>query len=323
MKLYILKTHDPYYNLAVEEYLFSETEDDIFMLWQNEPCVVIGKNQNAFAEIDIDKAKENNIKIVRRITGGGAVYHDFGNLNYTFISSRNSEKGIDFAYFTEPIIEALATLGVCAELSGRNDLLVDGKKFSGNAQHSSDKRTLHHGTLLYNSDLSVLSSVLSVDEEKIRSKGIKSTRSRVVNLSELIDGYDVDGFIETIAKFVEKKYGVVRSEVAKNEIIEELRSRNASYAWIFPERELVSRYSIRKKKRYDFGIVDIYLDMSNDVIKDIKISGDFFGNKPLSELESRLVGEKRDTILETVSNIELDEYIFGMTAEAFVKQILE
>ena len=324
MKLYILKTHDPYYNLAVEEYLFSETEDDIFMLWQNEPCVVIGKNQNAFAEIDIDKAKENNIKIVRRITGGGAVYHDSGNVNYTFISSGKAKEGIDFAYFTRPIIEALATLGVSAELSGRNDLLADGRKFSGNAQHTKGNRTLHHGTLLFNSDLSVLSSVLNVDEEKIRAKGIKSTRSRVVNLSELIDDKcDVDGFIELIAEFVENRYRVQRSVAPSNKHIDELCRRNESREWIYPDRELVSRYVVRKKKKYDFGIVDISLDMSNDVVKDIKISGDFFGNKPLSELESRLVGEKRDTILETVSNIELDEYIFGMTAEAFVKQILE
>lgn len=321
MKLYVLKTHDPYYNLALEEYLFSETDDDIFMLWQNEPCVVIGKNQNAFAEINIDKAREKGIKIVRRITGGGAVYHDLGNVNYTFISSKNEEKGIDFAFFTHPIIEALFSLGVSAELSGRNDLLVDGKKFSGNAQHSSDNRTLHHGTLLYDSDLSVLSSVLNVDKEKIQSKGIKSTRSRVINLSDIVSGCGVDGFIELIASFVEKKYGVKRSEAPKNDAIDDLCARNASSAWIFPERELVSHYSVRKKKRYDFGIVDICLDMSNDMIRDIKISGDFFGNKPISELERSLVGLKFDAVFETVSNLDVCEYIFGMTAEDLAHQL--
>ncbi len=323
MKLYVLNTHDPYYNLALEEYLFSETDDDIFMLWQNEPCVVIGKNQNAYAEINIDKARENGVKIVRRITGGGAVYHDLGNVNYTFISSKNEEKGIDFAFFTRPIIDALSSLGVSAELSGRNDLLVDGKKFSGNAQHSSDKRTLHHGTLLYNSDLSVLSSVLNVDKEKIQSKGIKSTRSRVINLSEIISDCDVQGFIELIASFVEKKYGVNRGEAPRNEAIDRLCVRNASEAWIFPERELVSHYSLRKKKRYDFGIVDICLDMSNNVIRDIKISGDFFGNKPITELERALVGLKLETAFEAVSKLEVDEYIFGMTADDLARQLNE
>ena len=323
MKLYILETHDPYYNLAVEEYLFSQTDDDVFMLWQNEPCVVIGKNQNAYAEVNIDKAKESGIKIVRRITGGGAVYHDLGNVNYTFISSKNEGNGIDFAYFTMPIIEALASLGVSAELSGRNDLLAEGKKFSGNAQHSVGNRTLHHGTLLFNSDLSVLSSVLNVDKEKIQSKGIKSTRSRVINLSEMIENKSVDEFIELLAGFVEEKYGIKREEAPKNKDIDELSFRNASESWVFPERELVSRYSIRKKKRYDFGIVDICLDMSNDTIKNIKINGDFFGNAPISELESRLVGLKCDTVFETVSKIELGEYIFGMTASVFSEQILE
>lgn len=323
MKFYILKTHDPYYNLAVEEYLFSHTEDDIFMLWQNEPCVVMGINQNAYAEINIDKAKKNNIKIVRRITGGGAVYHDLGNVNYTFISSHNSGKGLDFAYFTKPIIEALESIGVYAELSGRNDLLADGKKFSGNAQHSSCDRTLHHGTLLFNSDLSVLSSVLNVDKEKIQSKGIKSTRSRVINLSEMLENKSVYDFIELIAEFVEKKYDTLRSEVPKNEAIDELCARNMSDSWIFPDREVVSRYYLRKKKRYDFGIVDIYLDMSNEKINDVKISGDFFGNAPIYELETLISGKYKDILSEALKNVEIEKYICGMTAEMFISQIVE
>ncbi len=321
MKFYVLKTHDPYYNLAVEEYLFSQTDDDVFMLWQNEPCVVIGKNQNAYAEINIEKTKENGIHIVRRITGGGAVYHDLGNVNYTFISSKNEEKGIDFAYFTKPIIEALATFGISAELSGRNDLLADGRKFSGNAQHSVNGRTLHHGTLLFDSDLSVLSSVLNVDKEKIQSKGIKSTRSRVINLSEMIGERSVNEFIELIAGFVEKKYGVCRSEAPRNDIIDGLRTRNASKRWIFPERELVSRYSVRKKTRHDFGIVDIYLDMSNERINDVKISGDFFGNAPISELEGVIVGNAVHELEDKLKNIHVGDYIFGMSADMLVEQI--
>ena len=322
MKFYVLKTHDPYYNLAVEEYLFSYTDEDIFMLWQNEPCVVIGKNQNAYAEINIDKAKENNIKIVRRITGGGAVYHDLGNLNYTFISSRNSEKGIDFAYFTEPVIEALAVLGVDAELSGRNDLMAEGRKFSGNAQHSCGERTLHHGTLLFNSDLSVLSSVLNVDEEKIRSKGIKSTRSRVINLSELIGKSDVAEFIELIAGFVERKYGVTRCDAPDNESIDALCRRNSSEEWIYPARELVSRYGVRKKKRYDFGIVDIYLDMSNDVLKDVKRGGDFFGSLPIDELEKAISGLSLEKLRDKIKTVSVGQYIFGMDSDMLADHIL-
>jgi lipoate-protein ligase A len=215
-------------------------------------------------------------------------------------------------------------MGIAAELSGRNDLLAEGKKFSGNAQHSSGTRTLHHGTLLYNSDLSVLSSVLNVDEEKIRSKGIKSTRSRVINLSELVeDKTDVDGFIELVAKFVEKRYGILRSDPPENQMITKLRERNASPEWIFPERELVSRYSVRKKRRYDFGIVDIYLDMSNDLIKDIKINGDFFGKEPICELEAMLCGVTLDKLESRLSGVSVSEYIFGMNFEMLTEQLLK
>ena len=204
MKLLILKSKDPYLNLAIEEYLFRNTTDDIFMLWQNEPTVVIGKNQNVYAEINREYTKEHNIKIARRITGGGAVYHDLGNVNYTFISSRNKE-GIDFKYFTAPIIDALKAIGVNAELSGRNDITVNCKKISGNAQYSTDTRTLHHGTLLFDSDLSVLSSALNVDEEKIRSKAISSTRSRVINIKDLIlENYKTDEFIDIIKNHIIK-----------------------------------------------------------------------------------------------------------------------
>ena len=202
MKLIILSTHDPYYNLAVEEYLFQTAEDEVFMLWQNEPTVVIGKNQNAYAEVELDVLRERGIHLARRITGGGAVYHDLGNVNYTFIA-KSGQQGIDFAHFTAPILRALAELGIRAELSGRNDLLVDGRKFSGNAQYSANGKTLHHGTLLFDSDLTVLSDVLRPDEEKIRSKAVRSVRSRVTNLAPLLQKECQTGeFIDLLADFI-------------------------------------------------------------------------------------------------------------------------
>ena len=186
MRLYILNDHNPYRNLATEEYLFETSDDDVMILWQNDPTVVIGKNQNAFAEINTDFTEKKGILIARRISGGGAVYHDLGNVNYTFISTK-SKNEIDFKTFTLPIIEALAHLGISAELTGRNDIEVCGKKISGNAQHVKENKVLHHGTLLFNSDLGVLSSALNVDEEKIKTKAIKSARSRVINIIDLIE----------------------------------------------------------------------------------------------------------------------------------------
>lgn len=322
MKLLILETKDPHLNLAIEEYLFSNNDDDIFMLWQNEPTVVIGKNQNAYAEIDRDFIKENNIHIARRISGGGAVYHDLGNLNYTFISGIHDGKGIDFEYFTSPIIEALATLGVSASLSGRNDLMTDGKKFSGNAQHSAHGRTLHHGTLLFDSNLDVLSSALKVDEEKIKSKAIKSIRSRVTNLKPLMNkDCDIQKFIRLIAEYVQKKYKAELIEAPSSPKIDALYKRNSSSEWLYPEYGLRADYTLIKKKRYPFGIVEAYLNMSNDRIKDIKIQGDFFGIRPIDELENVLRDMLIEDLPEKLSAIDMEDYIFGMDAATFAEHL--
>lgn len=322
MKFLTLKTHNPYINLAIEEYLFYNSNDDVFMLWQNEPTVVIGKNQNAYAEINMDFIQKNNVHIARRITGGGAVYHDLGNVNYTFISSKNEARTLDFAYFTEPIVEALRGLGIDARLSGRNDLLVGERKFSGNAQHANEDRILHHGTLLFDSDLDALSAALRVDSEKIKSKAIKSTRSRVLNLKELMGHISVDTFTELISKKVIDRFSPEIITVPSNEKIQSLYERNRSREWIFPEEGLRSRYSLYIKKRYDFGIVETYLNMQGEKITDIKIRGDFFGIGDISELEGLLCGKNTAELEKILSNTDCQKYIYGMTGETLLEHIL-
>ena len=314
MKFLMLKSTDPYYNLAVEEYLFLHSEDDVFMLWQNDKTVVIGKNQNAYAELNVDYARENGIKIARRITGGGAVYHDMGNLNYTYISTQKGENEIDFATFCQPVIGFLRSVGIKAELSGRNDILVDGKKISGNAQHSASGRVLHHGTLLYDSDLSVLSSVLRADPEKLKTKAIRSVSSRVMNLSDILplEGGALELAEKIMAELMKKSGGELISAPESREI-DALAERNSSAAWLFPNRAFLSGYTASKKRRYPFGSVELTLKMSGDVIESARISGDFFGNKPISELENILCGVKRAEISHRLENISVDGYIFGMT----------
>lgn len=322
MKYLMLTTHDPYLNLAIEEYLFENLQDNVFILWQNEPCVVIGKNQNPYAEIDISVAREKNIKIVRRITGGGAVYHDLGNLNYTFISNEDVG-GIDFARFTAPIISALASMGVSARLSGRNDIEVDGKKISGNAQCRKGNRVLHHGTLLFNSDLEFLSGVLSVDAEKIQAKAIKSTRSRVCNIKELLpEPIDLNEFIRLISEHVTSELSAEQLTLEMNEKIIELARRNGSSDWLFPQREYLSSYNIRKKKRYPFGTLEVYLNMSNDVIKNAKIYGDFFGSGDISIIENVLTGKRLSELNSAFLDFDISQYIFGMKNEEFLSHIL-
>lgn len=314
MKLLILDSTDPYRNLAIEEYLFRNSDEDVFMLWQNEPTVVIGKNQNAHAEIDMELARARGVHVVRRITGGGAVYHDLGNVNYSILSPSKGKDGIDFSYFTAPMIAALESLGVHAELSGRNDLTVDGKKVSGSAQHAEGDRVLHHGTLLFDSDLEALTAVLRVDEEKLRARAIRSVRSRVTNLRPYLNtDCDAKEFIQRIANFVTQVYGATRISVPEDTEIERLFARNQSEEWRFPARELLSRYSILKKQRYPFGTVEISLDMQGDTVRDARISGDFFGVLPIVELEARLAGIDRAKIAERLSDVDIGKYIHGMT----------
>lgn len=311
MKYLRLTTTDPYYNLAVEEYLLRHTQDDIFMLWQNEKTVVIGKNQNAYAEVDLDAARDLGIRIARRLSGGGAVYHDMGNVNYTFITSSEKATALDYAYFTRPILDALASLGVNAELSGRNDLECAGKKFSGNAQYTGDGRILHHGTLLFNTDAEMMSRVLRVDKEKLSFRAVKSHKARVGNLAPLLSGITVGDFIDRIEAHVLTATDAERMDIPENKDIEALRARNASDEWIFSQKRYLMRYSVQKRKKYPFGIVSLDLSLAGDVIEEVVISGDFFGTRPISALEEGLRGQS----LTALPDIDPSPYIAGMTRE--------
>ena len=184
MRIYRNDSTDPYFNLASEEYLMKNCPDDVFMLWRNSPAVVIGRSQNAYAEINRAFTDEHQIKVVRRLTGGGAVFHDLGNVNFTYIV-RDDGSDIDFAPYTAPVIAALRELGLDAELSGRNDIVCGGVKISGNAQCRSFGKLLSHGTLLFRADLGKMTGALNVNPAKIRSKGIASVRSRVANIAQL------------------------------------------------------------------------------------------------------------------------------------------
>lgn len=281
------------------------------MLWQNEKTVVIGKNQNAYAEVDLDFAKSEGIRISRRISGGGAVYHDMGNVNYTFITSSEKATALDYAYFTRPIIRALASLGVNAELSGRNDLECAGKKFSGNAQYTGEGRILHHGTLLFDVDAEMLSRVLRVDKEKLAHRAVQSHKARVGNLAPLLGGITVEDFIARIEEHVLKATGAERIDIPENDETKALRARNASAEWILSDKRYLTEYTVQRRKKYPFGIVCFDLSLTGNTIENIVISGDFFGTKPISELENALQGQS----LDALPDIDPAPYIAGMTRE--------
>jgi len=318
MKFIRLESKDPYYNLAVEEYLFENIDEDIFMLWQNDKTVVIGKNQNAYAEVNLPFAKENNIHIARRITGGGAVYHDLGNVNYTFITSTDKARVLDYEYFTQPIIKALSTFGIDCKLSGRNDLECQGRKFSGNAQYTKNGRILHHGTLLFDSDIDTMSKVLRANKEKLEFKSVKSHSARVTNLRALFGReIDVSTFIDIVEDFVCNYYNAAKAVVATNDEISKLCSRNMKSEWIFSDKRYLTDYKSFKHKKYPFGIVELDIKWNKDVIENIVISGDFFGTLPIEELERMMVGIKVDEI----RNINVSQYIDKMTSEELIDLI--
>ena len=320
MKFIVLNSTNPHYNLAVEEYMFNTSESDVFMLWQNAPTVVIGKNQNAYAEVNMDYVNQNGIFLARRITGGGAVYHDLGNVNYTFIS--HGEGGIDFSAFAAPVISALSALGVNARLSGRNDIEVDGKKISGNAQHRQGGRVLHHGTLLFDSDLTVLDRALKVDREKLKTRAVRSYSARVCNLRPLLPGIDTVGqFIGVLAEKIKSELGAIEAEVQACREIEELYLRNQSREWLLPERDMLSRYSFTRRVRYPYGTVEIMLEMQNGVISAGRISGDFFGTCDVAVLEAALVGHDRESLASSDIEELLADAIMGMSKTELLAQI--
>ena len=310
MKYIRLTTTDPYKNLAVEEYLFRHSEEDIFMLWQNAPSVILGKNQNAYAEVELAYARERGIHVVRRITGGGAVYHDAGNLNYTFITGKSKAGVLDYAYFAAPILSALRALGLTCQLSGRNDLECEGRKFSGNAQAVVGDRILHHGTLLFDADVNEMGAVLKKDEEKLAHKGVRSHRSRVLNLRELLPpDIGMEDFISHVEQAVLSETGAEACEPPENATVEALRARNASEEWIYSDRRYLTSYEVTRRKKFPFGVVGVSLQMNRDSIEKILISGDFFGQKPIEELEALLVGKSVGSSL----GVDPAPYIHGMT----------
>lgn len=313
MKLYISQSHDPYYNLALEEYLFRYTEDEVFMLWQNDDTVVVGKNQNVYTELNLSAMNERGTRLARRITGGGAVYHDLGNINYSFISAAANEDTSSFEYFSRPVISALKALGLEVYLSGRNDILLDGKKISGSAEHTEKGRTLHHGTLLFDTDLSVLSGLLTVDREKLTSKGISSVSSRVTNIKPYLGDYpDAPALILALEKKISEQFDCARFSLPEDVRIDELCKRNSSEEWLYPKRRILEEYEERFSKRFPFGRLTVKLFCEGETITDALIEGDFFEGEDFYKLREMLIGE-RSSLADKIEKLDFSRVITGMT----------
>lgn len=328
MKYIVNKSNDPAYNIALEAYAFKELrdEDEIFILWINEPAIIIGKHQNTIEEINKEYIDEHGIHVVRRLSGGGAVYHDLNNLNYTIISNKADEGAFDFKTFSQPVIETLADLGVTAEFTGRNDLEIDGKKFCGNAQAYSNGRMMHHGCLLFDVDMTVLGNALKVSKDKIESKGVKSVRARVTNiLSELPEKITVHEFSDKILEKMKEHYPDMTEYVLSEDELTKIQNsadeQFGTWEWTYGA---APEYTISRSIRYPAGKVTTYANVDKSVIKSIKIYGDFFGIKDVKDIEDLLVGVRYEyqDILETLKTIDTTEYFSRMTVEEVAKAIV-
>src|SRR5699024_2366779 len=289
--------------------------------------IIVGKNQNSVEEINTEYVDKNNIKVVRRLSGGGAVYHDEGNLNFSFITKDDGDSFHNFAKFTEPVVKALNELGVPAKLEGRNDLVVEGRKISGNAQFATKGRMFSHGTLMLDSEIEHVVAALNVKKEKIESKGIKSIRSRVANIAEYLDEeISMDEFKDLILRSifnVDDVKDVPRYELTEKdwENVHELsRNRYQKWEWNFGKSP---SYNKKASHKFPYGLLDVRLDVKKGLIENCKIYGDFFGIGDVEDVERKLIGirHERKAVEETLQDIDIAHYLGRITKEEFIDLI--
>ena len=311
-------TRDPYFNLALEEYLFEELgrSRPCFMLWQNDNTIVVGKYQNTAEEINQAFVDAHHIRVARRLSGGGAVYHDKGNLNFTFVVDQGSNPAFNFKIFVQPVVEALARFGVHAEFTGRNDLTIDGMKFSGNAQYARHGRLLHHGCIMLDSNLTSVADALRVKEAKFASKAVKSVRSRVTTINAHapapISMADFKGALRAcaMASGELEPYALTEADVLA---VQKLRDEKyATWAWNYG---FSPPYDMVRERKFPAGLVTAHLSAEGGKIKAVRLYGDFFGSGELGELESAMAGLPLDMRLaEALEALHVEHYMSGITA---------
>lgn len=305
-------------NLALEEYILRNKmpDDDLLLFYINAPAIIIGRNQNTIEEINSDLVDARGIRVVRRVSGGGAVYHDLGNLNFSFMTRDVNARFNRYDLFNKPVVEVLRELGVPAEIGGRNDILADGRKISGNAQFATAGRMFSHGTLLLDSNLDDVTAALKPKAGKVESKGVKSIRSRVANISEFLR--EPISVSELRDRILERIFGtrdpaLIPSLVldaadwsAANDLVER---RYGSWKWNYGENPASN---VQRVQRFPAGEIDVRLDVHGGEITSARFFGDFMGRSEVSELEAQLTGVTydRDALARALANIDVRQY-FG------------
>lgn len=318
--IYVInKSVDPSFNHALEEYFLKDTRESVFMIWQNEPTVLIGRNQNLELEINTDFTKAHDMHVVRRLSGGGTVYCDLNNCQYTFITNRDDKDENLFKSFAHPVVLALKKLGFDADFTGRNDIMIGDKKVSGNAQYRYKDRIIHHGTLLFDADMELLSGSMKAREIKFIDKNVHSHRAHVGLIKNYVD-MDVHEFIDYIAKNIVDYHNISEIREPSNDELEGLKK----YLSDFPDfnktgydKEHSRKYMAKK---YPFGLVEYGLDDEDGKIKKLKIMGDFFLNNELEPFLSSIRGIDIESI-EDELKFDIGDFIIGMTNDDFISDL--
>lgn len=324
MRYILNKSTNPFYNLALDEYAMTQidVDEDFFILWQNEPSIIIGKNQNTLEEINQSFVKEKGIHVARRVSGGGAVYHDFGNLNFTFVIRVSDPKTVNYKKYVQPIVDALAVMGIEAEATGRNDVHVNGLKISGNAQRMAQGRLMHHGTILFDVDIETMVQALTVDPEKYRSKGSKSVRSRVTNIKEhLPENTTLEMFWDQLHYELSSQgqdAEIILTDAQKAEVQARADALFSTWDWVYGTSPASN---VHMKTRFPGGSVEVLADVEAGRIVSIRFQGDYLGLKDVQELEKQMVGLPFDitSISAFLASVSVSDYFGSITQEELIE----
>ena len=318
-----LGSTDPHYNMAFDEYALQglQLEEPVFYLWQNRPSVIIGLNQSPYAEVNLPFLEERGIVLARRVTGGGAVYHDLQNLNYT-ITGRARDLEKTYPEYLHLVLDALGILGVPAELSGRNDILVDGRKCSGFAKRLCKDRLMVHGTLMYDVDIDTLTSALAVPGSKLAAAGIASVRSRVANLREFLPFDGIGDFRTALHAILADGDGEIGlTEAQKAEIARDADTRFRTWQWNFGRSP---RADFRLRRRLPCGTVEASFSLPHGRISGLRFGGDFLGNLPADSIETLLEGcpYTEEALAATLSGVDTGACFDGVDASVLTAFLL-